>query len=431
MAYALTSLEAQSAMDLARDPAILRRKQLRRIAYAIAALLVVAVASVALARMEPAAPTVDRATLLVDTVKRGPFVRQVRGLGTLVPEDTRWLPATTEGRVERIVLRPGASVRPDSIILELSNPQVEQEALNARLALQSAEAALENLRVQLQNDLLTQESQVASIEADFKQAEMDAGTNDALAKQGLISSLLQKQSELRASTLKTRYEIEKKRFKMASDSIDARTRVQQAAVDQARAASDLQQSRLADLKVRPGFAGVLQQVPVEVGQRVGPGQNLARVADPGRLKAELKIAETQAKDVELGQLAYIDTRNGIITGRVSRKDPAAVSGTVTVDVSLTEALPRGAVPDLGVDGTIELERIASALQVGRTAFGQEQSTVALFKIVDAAGNASRVQVRVGRSSVNTLEILSGLNEGDRVVLSDMSAWDSVDRVRLR
>jgi len=417
--------------DVARDPVILRNKRLRRIAYSIAALLVVTVVSVALARMEPAAPTVDRATLLIDTVKRGPFVRQVRGLGTLVPEDTRWLPATTDGRVERIVLRPGAVVRPDSIILELSNPQVEQEALNARLALQSAEAALENLRVQLQNDLLTQQSQVASIEAEYKQAQMDAETNDALAKQQLVSSLLQKQSALRASTLQMRYEIEKKRFAMANDSIDARTRVQQAAVDQARAVSELQQSRIADLKVRPGFAGVLQQVPVEVGQRVAPGQNLARVADPGHLKAELKIAETQAKDVELGQLAYVDTRNGIITGRVSRKDPAAVNGTVTVDVSLTEALPRGAVPDLGVDGTIELERIASALQVGRTAFGQEQSTVALFKIVDAAGNASRVQVRVGRSSVNTLEILSGLNEGDRVVLSDMSAWDSVDRVRLR
>jgi len=418
-------------MDVARDPAFLRRRRLRRIAFSIAALLVVAVVSVALARMEPAAPSVDRATLLLDTVKRGPFVRQVRGLGTLVPEDTRWLPATTEGRVERILLRPGAVVRADSIILELSNPQVEQEALNARLALQSAEAALENFRVQLQNDLLTQQSQVASIEADYKQAQMDAETNDALAKQQLVSSLIQKQSALRASTLQTRYEIEKKRFAMAADSIDARTRVQQAAVDQARAVSDLQQRRIADLNVKPGFAGVLQQVPVEVGQRVAPGQNLARVADPGHLKAELKIAETQAKDVELGQLASVDTRNGIIAGRVSRKDPAAVNGTVTVDVSLTEALPRGAVPDLGVDGTIELERIPSALQVGRPAFGQEQSTIALFKIVDAAGNANRVQVRVGKSSVNTLEIVSGLNEGDRVVLSDMSAWDSVDRVRLR
>jgi len=418
-------------MDVARDPDIVRRKRMRRIAYAIAALLLVAAVSVALARMEPAAPAVDRATLLLDTVKRGPFVRQVRGLGTLVPEDTRWLPATTEGRVERILLRPGAVVRADSVILELSNPQVEQEALNARLALQSAEAALENLRVQLQNDLLTQQSQVASIEADYKQAQMDAETNDALAKQGLISSLIQKQSELKATTLRTRFDIETKRFDMASQSIGSRTRVQQAAVDQARAVSDLQQRRLADLKVRPGFSGVLQQVPVEVGQQVAPGQNLARVADPGHLKAELKIAETQAKDVDLGQLAYVDTRNGIIAGRVSRKDPAAVNGTVTVDVSLTEALPRGAVPDLGVDGTIELERVASALQIGRPAFGQEQSTIALFKVVDAAGNARRVQVRVGRSSVNAFEILSGLNEGDRVVLSDMSAWDAVERVRLR
>jgi HlyD family secretion protein len=348
-----------------------------------------------------------------------------------VPEDTRWLPARTDGRVERILLRPGATVRPDSVILELSNPQVEQEALNARLALQAAEASLENLRVQLQNDLLTQQAQVASIEAEYKQAQMDAETNDALAREQLLSALLQKSSQLRADTLRTRVEIEQKRFAMARESIEARTRPQQAAVDQARAVSDLQQSRLAALKVRPGFAGVLQQVPVDVGQQVAPGQNLARVADPGRLKAELKVAETQARDVDLGQIAYIDTRNGVVEGRVSRKDPAAANGTVTVDVTLTGALPRGAVPDLSVDGTIELERVESALQVGRPAFGQEQSTIALFKAIDAAGTARRVQVRVGRSAVNTIEILSGLNEGDQVVLSDMSAWDAVDRVRLR
>jgi HlyD family secretion protein len=418
-------------MDVARDPAILRRKRIRHVAYAVIALVVVVLASVALARLEPAAPTVDRATLLVDTVKRGPFVRQVRGLGTLVPEDTRWLPATTDGRVERILLRPGATVRPDSVVLELSNPQVEQEALNARLALQSAEASLANLRVQLQNDLLTQQAQVASIEADYKQAQMDAETNDALAKEQLVSALLQKQSQLRADTLRTRVDIEQKRFAMARESIEARTRPQQAAVDQARAIVELQQGRLAALKVRPGFFGVLQQVPVEVGQRVAPGQNLARVADPARLKAELRIPETQARDVEVGQLAYIDTRNGVVPGRVSRKDPAAANGTVTVDVTLTAALPRGAVPDLSVDGTIELERVESALQVGRPAFGQEQSTIALFKTVDDAGNAERVQVRVGRSAVNTIEILSGLREGDQVVLSDMSMWDAVDRVRLR
>jgi HlyD family secretion protein len=218
---------------------------------------------------------------------------------------------------------------------------------------------------------------------------------------------------------------------MANDSIAARTRVQQAAVDQARAVSELQQRRLGDLRVRPGFSGVLQQVPVEVGQQVAPGQNLARVADPERLKAELRIAETQARDVEVGQLAYVDTRNGVIPGRVSRKDPAATNGTVTVDVTLTAELPRGAVPDLSVDGTIELERVERALQVGRPAFGQEQSTIVLFKVLDASGHAARVQVRVGRSSVNTIEIASGLNEGDQVVLSDMSAWDAVDRVRLR
>jgi HlyD family secretion protein len=290
---------------------------------------------------------------------------------------------------------------------------------------------LENLRVQLQNELLTQQSQVAGVEADFKQAEMDKEANEELAAQGLVSGIIVKQSQLRAGTLATRLEIERKRLSTAGESIAARTRVQQAAVDQARAVATLQESRLAALRVRPGFAGVLQQVPVEVGQQVAPGQNLARVADPGRLKAELRIPETQAKDVEVGQMAQIDTRNGVAAGRVSRKDPAATNGTVTVDVSFTAALPRGAVPDLSVDGTIELERLESALQVGRPAFGQEQSTIALFKVVDEAGNAERVQVRVGRSAVNTIEVTGGLAEGDQVVLSDMSAWDAVDRVRLR
>ena len=422
---------AQFPMDTARDPVILRRKRIRQAAYAAVGLAVVLAVSVALARMEPAAPNVDRTTLLIDTVKRASFVRQVRGLGTLVPEDTRWLPATTQGRVERIVLRPGAEVRPDTVILELSNPQVEQEALNARLALSSADAALENLRVQLQNDLLTQQAQVATIQAEYKQAEMDVEANDVLAKKQIVSALMLRQSQLRAETLRERLEIEKKRFTMASESIPARLRVQQASVDQARASFELYSRRLADLQVRSGFAGVLQQVPVEVGQQVAPGQNLARVADPTRLKAELRIAETQARDVEVGQLAYVDTRNGIITGRVSRKDPAATNGTVAVDVGLTGELPRGAVPDLSVDGTIELERLDSALQVGRPAFGQEQSTISLFKVIDATGHATRVPVRVGRSSVNTIEITSGLNEGDQVVLSDMSTWNGVDRVRLR
>ena len=418
-------------VDIARDPSFARRKKMRQAVYAAAAVLMVVLISVALAQMKPAAPTVERATVWVDTVKRGSMVRQVRGLGTLVPEDTRWLPATTLGRVERIVLRPGAEVRPYSVILELSNPQVEQEAINARLALQAADANLANLRVQLQNELLAQQAGAATVQADYTQARLQAEVNEELAKQQLISELVRKQSQVRAEELKTRNEIEGQRLATAKESIEARIRVQQAAVDQARAIAQLNERRLADLKVRPGFSGVLQQVPVDVGQQVAPGQNLARVADPGRLKAELKIAETQAKDIEIGQVAQVDTRNGIIPGRVIRKDPAATNGTVTVDVGLTGALPRGAVPDLSVDGTVELERLENVLYVGRPAFGQEQSTVGLFKITNGAGDAERVQVRLGRSSVNTVEIVSGLNSGEQVVLSDMSAWDAFDRVRLR
>ena len=418
-------------MDRARDPAILRRKRIRHVVYVVLGVVAIGAISVALARMEPAAPTVDRATVLLDTVERGPLVRQVRGLGTLVPEDTRLLPATTDGRVERILLRPGAAVSADSVILELSNPQLQQEALSARLAVQSAEAALANLRVQLQNDLLTQQAQLASVEADFMQAEMDAQTNVALSEQGLISELLAKQAELRAESLKTRLEIERKRLTTTDASIAAQTQVQQAALDQARAILRLQQERLKDLRVRPGFAGVLQQVPVDVGQQVAPGQNLARVADPTRLKAELRIPETQATNVEVGQLAEVDTRNGIISGHVSRKDPAATNGTVTVDVTFDEELPRGAVPDLTVDGTVQLERAEDVLFVGRPVFGREDSTIALFRLDGETGDAQRVQVRVGRSSVSDIEITSGLAEGDQVILSDMSAWDAVDRVRLR
>ena len=401
-----------------------------RIASGIAAALVVAVVSVVLARMEPAAPTVDAATLWVEPVQRGELVVEVRGLGSLVPEDTRWLPATTDGRVARILLRPGATVGPDSVILELSSPQVQQEAINARLALQSAQATLEQLRAQLQSEGLTQQAQVASAEADYRQAELEAVSNEELAALELVSNLIVQQSRLRADSLRQRWEIETRRLDTMTDSNAARLRVQQAVVDQAQAIVNLNESRLADLQVRPGFDGVLQQVPVEVGQQVGPGANLARVADPTRLKAELRIAETQATDVAVGQLARVDTRNGIIEGRVSRKDPAAVNGTVTVDVELLGELPRSAVPDLSVDGTIQLARMDDVLHVGRPAFGQEDGTVSLFR-VDSEGTAVRVQVQLGRSSVTAIEVVTGLQAGDRVVLSDMSAWDGFDRVRLR
>ena len=417
--------------DIVRDPAILKRKRLRQALYIAVGVLIVIAVTITLARMEPAAPTVDRATVLVDTVKRGSIVRQVRGLGTLVPEDTRWLPSTTDGRVERILLRPGAQVAPNSVILELSNPQVEQEAINAKLALQSARAALENLKVQVESEYLTQQSATAALDAEYQQARLQADADEELAKEKLVSEITRRQSSLKAETLQKRLKMENQRLATARQSIDARIRVQQAAVDQAQAVSALQDSRMTALKVTPGFAGVLQQVPVEVGQRVGPGVNLARVADPGQLKAELKIAETQAKDIEIGQSAEIDTRNGIIAGKVSRKDPAAANGTVTVDVSLTEALPRGAVPDLSVDGTIQLERLENILYVGRPSLGQEQSTVGLFRLTSVNGDAARVQVALGKSSVNAIEVKSGLKVGDQVVLSDMSAWDAFDRVRLR
>jgi HlyD family secretion protein len=418
-------------MDIARDPAILTRRRRWRIVYATVGVLVMVGVSIALARMEPASPQVDVATLLLDRVQRGTIVRQVRGLGTLVPEDTRWIPAITDGRVERILLRPGARVTAASVILELSSPAVEQETLNARLALRSAELNLVNQRVQNQSTLLSQQSQVASLESEYTQARMQAEADAALAKEQLISNLQLRLSEVSLDAIRMRLEIERTRLAALSEALEAQLSVQDAAVEGARAAAALAERRLASLRVTPGFSGVLQVIEVEVGQTIGPGTNVARVADPERLKAELRIAETQAKDVEVGQFAEVDTRNGVIAGRVSRKDPAATSGTVTVDVTLTDALPRGAVPDLSVDGTIQLERLADILYVGRPALGQEESTISLFKVVNAAGDAERVQVTLGRGSVNAIEVKSGLEEGDRVVLSDMASYDAFDKVRLR
>ena len=417
--------------DIARDPAILRRRRRRQVVLVLVLMVAIAGASVALARLQPAPPSVERAVVLEDTVKRGSIVRQVRGLGTLVPEDTRWIPATTDGRVERILMHPGDHVTADSVILELSNPEVEQDVLEARLTLRSQLAALDNLRAQVQSEILTAESQAADLQSRYELARMDADANERLAKEKLVSDLTLRQSELRAQTLRKSIDIENRRVEATRLASDARLSQQQVAVDQARAVAQLRAERLLRLKVRPGFAGVLQQVPVDVGARVGTGLNLARVADPTRLKAELKIAETQAKDIEIGQLAEIDTRNGIIPGRVSRKDPAAVNGTVTVDVSLTGELPRGAVPDMTVDGTVQLERLERVLYVGRPSVGQEQSTVTLFRLTGQSGDATRVQVSLGRSSVNAIEVKSGLAEGDRVILSDMSAYDSYDRVRLK
>ena len=417
-------------MDIAR-PSNARQKRIRRILYIGGGLLAVGLVSVGLSRLRPAAPTVESATVWHDVVKRGPMLRQVRGLGTLVPEDIRWITSTTQGRVEKIILRPGVKVAPESEILELSNPQLDQEVENARLQLQSAEASLANLRVQVQNDLLNQRSTAATVEAEFNKAKMKLQMDEALAKDQLVSELQLRQSQLDAQQLGVRHQIAQEQLASRSDQGRAQLAVQQSTLDQARAVLQLKQRQRDELKVRAGLTGMLQQVEVQEGQQVGPGVNLARVANPSRLKAEIKIAETQAKDIQIGQRAEVDTRNGIVQGRVTRIDPSVQNGTRTVDVSLDGELPRGAVPDLSVDGNIELERLNDVLYVGRPAFGQEQSTITLFKIEQDGVNANRVQVKLGRNSVNQVEIVSGLNVGDTVILSDMSAWDAFDRVRLR
>jgi HlyD family secretion protein len=417
-------------MDIAR-PSNLRKKRIKQGVYAGTALVAVLLMTLGVSRLKPAAPTVEAATVWRDTVRRGPMLRQVRGLGTLVPEDIRWIPATTQGRVERIGLRPGTSVKADSIILELTNPQLEQELEDAELKLKSAEASQANLRVQLQNDQLQQRAASATVEAEYNKAKMQAQMNEALAKDQLVSDLVLRQSKVDAEQLAIRNEIAKQQLASSEESMRARLAVQQSDLDQIRAILQLKKRQHDELKVRAGFSGMLQLVPVEVGQQVAPGSNLARVANPSRLKAELKIAETQAKDIQIGQLAQIDTRNGVVEGRVIRIDPSVQNGTRTVDVSLPDELPKGAVPDLSVDGTIELERLADVLYVGRPAFGQEQSTVGLFKVEQDGSGATRVQVKLGRNSVNQVEVLSGLKVDDAVILSDMSAWDAFDRVRLK
>jgi HlyD family secretion protein len=420
-------------MDIQRPASVAKQKKLRRIGFAAAIVLAVGVISVTLARLEPAAPTVERATVWVDSVKRGPMLRQVRGLGTLVPVDEarRWVPASTQGRVEKIILRPGVQVTPDTVVLELSDPQVQQALNDADQQLRASEADYNSLKARLDAETLNQRAQAAIVKADYQNAQTEREMNELLSKDGLVSNQILRQSVVRAESLKTRDGIETERLKVSETSARAQLQSSQALVDQRRSNLMLRRQQVDQLRVRAGMFGVLEQVPVEVGQQVAPGTNLVRVADPTRLKAELRIAETQARDLTIGQVASVDTRQGVIPGKVIRIDPSAQNGTVTVDVALEGALPRGARPDLSVDGTIELERLDNVLSVGRPAFGQEQSTVGLFKLDKATGEATRVQVQLGRSSVNTIEILGGLAEGDEVVLSDMSAWDQFDRIRLR
>ena len=415
-------------MDIPRESAK-RQRRIRRIIYSVVGLLAIVSVTYGLSRLKPAAPSVDKATVWIDTVKRGPMLLEVRGLGTLVPEEIVWIPATSDGRVVSRIL-PGVHLKPDSIILELKNPELEQAALDAEWQLKAAQADYNSLKAQLDSKLLDEKAAAATVQADYSQAVLNAEKDEALAKAGLGAELNSKLSRAKADELTTRNKIEQDRLAVSAASVKAQLDASKAKIEQLRALYQLKQAQLERLKVRAGIEGVLQEVPVEVGQQVTTGTILAKVAQPTKLKAELKIPETQAKDVQIGQPASVDTRNGVIAGHVMRIDPAVINGTVTVDVKLEGALPQGARPDLSVEGTIEIENLKDVIYVGRPAFGQPNSTVGIFKLDEEGNGASRVQAKMGRSSVNTMEVLEGLKPGDRVVLSDMSTWDAFNRIRL-
>ena len=418
-------------MDIAR-PDIRRTKQRRRITFAALGVVLLAVAGWYIARLKPAAPSVDRSTLYTDTVKLGPLLRQVRGPGTLVPREDRirLIPAETEATVVRILVLPGAKVQPDTPLMELVDPQLQQELLNAALDVKAAQADYQNVRARLNSDLMNQKAAAATVGADHKQAGLQAQTDKSLYDLGVISGLTYNASKGKSDELDTRDSLEHQRLDLNEKAIATQLAVQQTKVEQAQAILDLKRKQGAALTVRAGIAGVLVDLPHQVGEHVAPGITLAKVVQPDQLKASLNIAETQARDIQIGQPAEIDTHNGVIDGTVSRVDPAVHNGTVTVDVQLAGALPQGARPDLSVDGTIDLERMGNVLSVGRPAMGNENSTVSLFKLSPDGKTATRVPVKVGRASVNNIQVLQGLNEGDTVILSDMSRWDANDHIRL-
>jgi RND family efflux transporter MFP subunit len=418
-------------MDIAR-PDLKKRKIRRQMVFSAVGLAVLAGITLFVMRLKPAAPTVDRNTVWTDTVKRGNMVRQVRGLGTLVPREDRirLIPADTEGTVVRIFVLPGALVKKDTVLMQLANPQLIQEAQNAQLELNEAEADYHNTQVSVDSGLMDQRSTAADINAQYQQAQLQAKTDKALYKLGVISGLAYNDSQGKADALVTRDKLAKNKVSMNQKAIATQMAVAKAKVDEARALAQLKQRQVEALNVRAGIDGVLTNLPHQVGEHVPVGTTLAEIIQPDQLKAQLKIPETQARDIQIGQPAEIDTHNGVIAGSVTRVDPAVQNGTVTVDVKLDGALPKGARPDLSVDGTIDLERLHDVLYVGRPAFGNENSTISLFKL-DADGKyATRVPVKVGRASVNEIQILGGLHAGDTVILSDMSRWDNVDRIRL-
>ena len=418
-------------MDIKRPGKSRLKKRIRTgilVAVGVAALGAI---TFGLAKLKPAAPTLDRSTAVIETVKRGPMLREVRGNGTLVPQVTRWVPAPADGRVEKIMIQAGVEVSAGTVIVELSNPQLEQQAVDAEFQVRAAEADQESLRVRLESESMTQQSATASINAEYSQAKIQLDTDEALAKQGLVAELLLKISRVKVQDLANRLKVEQQRLAIAGKATKAQMNAGAARINQLRTLAKLKKEQVEALKVRSGTNGVLQVVAVQEGQQVTPGVNIARVADPASLKAELKIAETLIKDVRVGQRVAVDTRNGIIEGRVSRIDPAAREGTFVVDAELIGPLPGSARPDLSVDGTIELERLDNVLHVGRPAFGQGQQTVGMFRLTPDGQEAVRTQVALGRASVSTIEIISGLKEGDQVVLSDTSTLDSYNRIRIR
>jgi HlyD family secretion protein len=425
-------------MDIARPD--LKRKKTRKL-IVLGGLSLLGIIAIALFvwRLKPASPTVERATVWTDAVKRGPMLRQVRGLGTLVPREDRLrlIASQTDGTVVRILVLPGAKVKPDTVIMELASPLVSQEAQDARLQLKSAEADYHNTQVKLQSDLMDQKSDAADIGSQYTQAQLQAKTDKALYDLGVISGLAYSDSQGKADALTTRNTLEGQKLTMNEKALESQLAVQQTKVEQARAQFELKQKNLDSLTVRAGIDGVLVELPaiseghpLQVGTHVAAGTTLAKIVQPDQLKASLKIAETQARDIQLGQPASIDTHNGIISGTVQRIDPAVQNGTVTVDVELIGSLPLGARPDLSVDGTIDLERLGNVVFVGRPAFGNENSTISLFRLDPDGKSATRVPVKVGRASVNEIQVIEGLHEGDTVILSDMSRWDNTDRIRL-
>ena len=415
-------------MDKPRN--IAGRKRKIRILVGVSVVLVVGLVTTALSKLKPAAPTVDAGIPWKDTVKRGPMLRQHRGLGTLVPEEILWVPAVTDGRIEKRLVLPGTPVKADTVLMELRNPVLELSVVDAEMAWKSSEADYLALKARLDAVLLDQRSVAATVQGDYQQTKAQFDTDSELAKNGLLPELTLRMDKVKMEGAATRQQIEKERIKVSEESSVAQLAAQKARVEQLRANYQIRKNQLDALRVRAGADGLVQELLVQVGQQVAAGTTLAKVVQPAKLKAELKIAETQAKDILIGQKAEIDTRNGIIMGRVSRIDPSVINGTRTVDVRLEGKLPEGAVPDLSVDGTVEIERLADVLNVGRPVHGQANSTITLFKREDG-DYFVRTRVKLGRTSVNTVEILEGLKVGDEVILSDMSAQDGVDRIRLK